>query len=393
MAGGGGGQQQGGGGDNAYAPIWMIAILLVFGGMTWYLFKQHIVAVVFFLKVWQGQMVMWLLNTFAAVSVKIFSIQRIQNLHDALLYMQTTDPASVPAAKMLTAMNIVGNWVKWPFCIIALILAWRLHSSNFIAQYKTPYNMKSLLLAESTNWPQVAPVSTLDIVKMDIDTGPWAMALTPLDFCEKHKLLSKELIQMIEPNGRKGPIDVRVKVDKQGARRIFTSQLGPYWHGVKTLSPQIKFIFAACLCRIERDKDAGQKLLGQASLSYNPQKNTVDLSGADAIIKKHQASKVVQKIVNTHAYIYTVVIGMMVAARDDGVFAASDFLWLKPYDRKLWYVLNCVGRITPYPEVSGIYAHYFAEKEIRRRCMVPIVDEAVKGLESSIADIKFKPPE
>lgn len=389
----GGGQQQQGGMDNAYAPIWIIAMCALFGGLGWFLFRAQIVGFIFFVKLWQAKMIVWLLNKFAVVAVKVIPIVHIQNLSKALVYMQATDPTTVPAGKMLTVMNIVSSWIKWPVCFIAGILAWRLHASNFLAQYKTPYNMKSLLIAEAHNWPQVAPVSSLDLVKVDINTGPWSMALTPLDFAEKHNLLTKELIQVIEPNGRKGPIEVRVKVDKAGARRVFTSQLGAYWHGVKSLSPQMKFIFAACLARIERDRDAGQKLLDQASLSYNAKKNIVNLSGADAIIKRHQSSKVVQKIVNQHAYVYTVMAAMMVAARDDGVFPSSDFLWMKPYDRRLWYVLNCAGRVTPYPEVAGIYAHFYAEREVKRRCMVPIVDEAVKGLEMAISEIKFKPPE
>lgn len=381
------------GGDNAYAPIWIMAMILVFGGAIWFFFKAQIITAIFFIKVWEGKLVYLLLSTFQSLTFNIIPLRRLEILRDGIDYMQMVDPGSVSGKKLWAGMNIVGWWLRWPVGGGLLFMAWHLHNSNFTAKYKQAYNMKSLLNEEYRNWPQVAPVVGLDLVKEDIDEGPWAMSMTPLAISEKNNLLHKELIQVIEPSGRKGPIEMRVKVDKAAARRVFISQLGPYWHGVKSLSPQAKFIFAACLCRIERDGATGKKLLDQAALSFDSSKNTVDLSGADAIIKKHQGSKVVQKIVNKHAYVMTVMCSMLEAARLDGVFPTSDFLWLKPYDRKLWYVLNCVGRQTPYPEVAGIYAHWYAERELRRRCMVPIVDEAVRGLEIAIADIKFTPPD
>ena len=73
--------------------------------------------------------------------------------------------------------------------------------------------------------------------------------------------------------------------------------------------------------------------------------------------------------------------------------ASAEFLWLKPLDRKLWYFLNTVGRQTPVPEVAGVFAHWVAEIRIKRPLQVPVVDQAVKGLEIAIEDILFEPEE
>ncbi len=35
------------------------------------------------------------------------------------------------------------------------------------------------------NWPQITPVLDLDLIKTDIDKGPWAMAMTPMQFCKR----------------------------------------------------------------------------------------------------------------------------------------------------------------------------------------------------------------
>ena len=110
-----------------------------------------------------------------------------------------------------------------------------------------------------------------------------------------------------------------------------------------------------------------------------------------SIIKKYQNSEIVQEIVAKHAYLLTVMASLIQAARDDGVVPSSEFLWLKPVDRRLWYMLNCVGRQTPYAEVAGPFGHWRAEKEMGRPSLVPMIDEAIKALEIAIKEIKLTP--
>ena len=82
---------------------------------------------------------------------------------------------------------------------------------------------------------------------------------------------------------------------------------------------------------------------------------------------------------------------LLQASRDDGVVPSSEFLWLKPIDRRLWYVLNCVGRQTPYSEVAGPFAHWKAERAMKRKMLVPMVDEAIRALEIAIKEVKLSP--
>jgi len=55
-------------------------------------------------------------------------------------------------------------------------------------------------------------------------------------------------------------------------------------------------------------------------------------------------------------------------------------------------MLNTVGRQTPFSEVAGPYAHWLSEEELGRKIIVPMVDEAVIGLEVAIGEI-IAPPE
>ena len=51
------------------------------------------------------------------------------------------------------------------------------------------YQMKDLVRLEKENWPQISSVAGLDLLNTDIDTGPWAMAMQPMQYCKKYKLL------------------------------------------------------------------------------------------------------------------------------------------------------------------------------------------------------------
>ena len=114
---------------------------------------------------------------------------------------------------------------------------------------------------------------------------------------------------------------------------------------------------------------------------------------ATSVLKKYQQVENVQQVLSQHAYLLTAMASLLEASRDDGVMPSADFLWLKLVDRRLWYMLNCVGRQTPYVEVGGPFAHWVAEKVTGRRSLAPMIDEAIKGLEIAVKEVKLSPQE
>jgi intracellular multiplication protein IcmP len=54
-------------------------------------------------------------------------------------------------------------------------------------------------------------------------------------------------------------------------------------------------------------------------------------------------------------------------------------------------MLNCIGRQTPYSEVAGPFAHWRAENVMGRRSLVPMIDEAIKALDTAIKEVKLNP--
>ncbi|EKE24676.1 MAG: IcmP [uncultured bacterium] len=163
------------------------------------------------------------------------------------------------------------------------------------------------------------------------------------------------------------------------------------WQGTQYLQPHIKGLFAAFAARLNADSVSAAKLIKQFNLSCRLK--NIDMRHVDEILKKYENTKLVQRITQKHAYVYTVMASMLEGAREDGVQASADFLWLKPVDRRLWYVLNNVGRQTAFVEIAGAFAHWKAEKEAGIKLLTPMVEEATKALEIVLKEIVYKPDE
>lgn len=365
-------QQQGG--DNSMGPVWIMVLLVLTAYVIWEFAHQYIVSFVFFLNIAQAH----LLNFFIDSST----------LKQDINLMQTIDPATVEWRQMIALSKNVGNYMRYPVLVILACLAVLLYRSNITLKFRKTYNMGSLRKQEQYNWPAIMPVIKEDLVDSDINKGPWAMALSPMEFAKKYNLLKKEDILLDNP--RSGQ-DMTAGLRRGDAKRVFTLQLGPYWDGFERCPPHVKALAAVFLARMNRDRDSAQMILESIDKSYTQGK--INYSIAASVLRKYQNSESAQRVASQHAYLLTVMASLLEEARDDGVVPTAEFLWLKPVDRRLWYMLNCVGRQTPYSEVGGVFAHWKAEREIGRRCLVPMIDEAIKALEIAIKEVKLSPKE
>jgi intracellular multiplication protein IcmP len=298
------------------------------------------------------------------------------------------NPSNVQFTDVMTAGNMVGRILRIPLVIILVICAMLVFVSSTTRVFKRTYNMRDLAKEEKTNWPQITPVIDLDLIKTDIDTGPWAMAMTPVQFCKKFRLLDEVKPQRQEGMHRKDWDRIDVVLKRGEANKLFALQLGPLWRGTNNLPPHARALFAVFAARINADTAPAAKLLAQLSVSCMAKQ--LNMEGVDELLKKHENTKLVQQKVQSHAYVTTVMATMLAGAREDGVQASSDFLWLKPLDRRLWYTLNTVGRQTPFVEVAGVFAHWVAEKEAGRKLIVPMVEEATNAVELALKEVVYK---
>lgn len=271
----------------------------------------------------------------------------------------------------------IGRFTNIPFIVILGYFTYRVWKQNPSQRFKRILTMKSLKQSEQKIWPYIAPVVDVDFMSQSFDKGPYAMGLRPYDFAIKYHLLSE-------------PKNVN-SLDRKKSEKLFISQLGkPFssFNRLKKHEQALLAIFAAHGCG---DKKGAMKAINDIAIS-SAQKSIQkmpDFSSAKLLFKYCEDPRV-QEIFKKHAYSYTIMAQMLEFARGTGVFPPSYFIWLKPKDRTLWYILNCVGRQVSFVECAGIFSHWRAEQTANHKLDVPFVTKAIDGLEKALSEIKIK---
>lgn len=370
---------QGQGGDNSLAPLWIMVGVFILFAFIWYFYSAAIIK--FILIIREAEVML--------ISLFIPS-EWSGNLNHIMQFIQTAQAnhyANVSFHDLIVVSTQVGSYFSWPAA--ALLIAWAvlLYMGNVTAQFRKSYNMKSMVAAEKRHWPFITPVVGLDLVHEDIEKGPWSMANTPMEFARRNNLLIVEEPESTSPFLKSKSI-LTATINMEDTRRVFALQLGATFRGVDALPPHTRALFAVFAGRIAADRDGPVKLLTQIARSSATGK--LDFSGTDELLKKHKDNKIIQKVLKQHAYVLTVMASMLERARDDGVVPCSEFLWLKPLDRRLWFMLDSVGRQTPFTESAGPFSHWIAEKEFGRKLNVPMIENAAVGLDLAVREIIYK---
>ena len=372
-------QQQPQGQENSLDFLWMIVLIVATVLLIWYFGKDYIVAGVFYVKSWE---------IIAVKSVLSFFDSIIGFLHLPTIDLTSLDKSMGIISKQVGAVDFktvtevstsVGKFIRYPIILILIFLAVRLYFGSISLQFKTIFSMQKLKDMEKVNWPRIIPVVSQNLIDDDINKGPWAMSMNPMQFCKKNDLL--------EEYTKDGKPAVSLK--RGIAHRVLALQLGSLWRGnLEVLPEHVQALLAIFAARVNGDTDSSDALLDQIGVSLGK-----DFSGTRILLKKHINNKSVVKTMSKHAYITTMMASMLDLTRGAGVLASADFLWLKPVDRRLWYVLNSVGRQTAAPEVAGVFAHWLVEQRLEYPIKTPMVDAAVDGLEEVLGEIIYEPEE
>jgi hypothetical protein len=89
-----------------------------------------------------------------------------------------------------------------------------------------------------------------------------------------------------------------------------------------------------------------------------------NLQVAQWIVDKYRHNDLARRMFAVHHWEYTYWFELFVQAKRRGKIPDSEFRWLKPADRTLWYTLNTVGRFTPHTESAAAFNMHAFE----RRC-------------------------
>lgn len=275
------------------------------------------------------------------------------------------------------ATGVYTRWLVVPLTALAAALI--LFKGNPMRDFRRRLSPESLAKTQAKLWPEIAPTVGLNLNKGDITKGKWAVAMTEWEFARTHKLVDQE--------GR---------LNRDLARSVFARQLGAVWRGPEALPTHAKAIYAAlCLSIVGKRDEAIARLRSMAAEFGTDEKGSVSNMKLDWVgpaIASTADHPVVQRAIRRHAYNCTVMASLLQGSRGAGVLPSSMFIWLKPTDRQLWYVLNGVGRYAFFVECAGAMSHWLHEKSVDTKVLTPCVDKAVEGLEQALGEFESEDP-
>lgn len=355
--------------------FWLICIICGAAIIFWWVDEKYVVAPIFFIRDAEINVVRWLALLWMPIAkflhLPLPNLDQLQALEE---YIQQADPNQVGWNKFAAINAEFGRWVRYPVMFILLgLAAFAIFRRG--GQFQHHYDMKSLRVVGKEIWPQITPIISLDLVKEDIDTGSWAMAIPPLNFARHHDLLTTKVVSA-----------KKIWILKQKpAYRLFVLQLGPLWKGLAHLPIHAKALAYVFLARATGQRPAANSMLKQIAVSASS--GQLDFTDVSEKLKAFHGHNIIKWLEKRYAYISTLLASLLEIARSDGVLASAEFLWLKPVDRRLWFVLNSVGRRTSVVEVAGVYSHWKAEKKVGRALKTPMVKGAVDALDEALQTI------
>lgn len=303
--------------------------------------------------------------------------------------------ASTPSDKltydMVSAMTGMAMMpLRWVFAlIIGYISFWALFKGPG-TQYVEVFNLDRFIKFQANSFKVISPFVNFNPneqpprppgTPVPAELPLFAEALGPEEWLAYH--------QIPVPDG---------VVDPNAAFKAFARQLGPRWQGAKKLKPYQQILLAAFCLKAARKRYEADDMLGLLATCWSHEKG-LDLSKQKGLIvqaRKILASKDmgynVLKNCNQHAWVTTALLrGLLTAREEGGVLAPAQFVWLRGYDRELWYPLNNLGRKSAHMEAIGAMAHFRQEKRSERPIPKPKVEEAVQSIVEYMAGSDARP--
>jgi len=245
--------------------------------------------------------------------------------------------------------------------------------------YRQKLGLEGLIRRQASNFPVIAPFVKFNPANqpprppgspVPAEMPPFAEALGPEEWIAYNNIPI--------PDGN---------LDQKAAFKAFKKQLGPRWKGAKALAPHKQILLAAFCLKAARKRSQSDEMMGRLAQCWTVEKglklsrDRSLLREARKVLADKSLSDVTLQRANRHAYETTALMGALATAREEGgVLAPAQFVWLRAYDRTLWYPLNNLGRESNHAEALGAMAHYRSEKRTQRPIPVPKMEEAVESI-------------
>lgn len=315
------------------------------------------------------------------------------------------DPVLLPWETVQKVLSYTGAWIRWPFVLLLVLFGVASIFMGRTGSLVRRFNMESLLRNNADVFPCLRPVvgrGKYLLSPESYDSGPWRIARTPVQFAVEHGLLLNEAGEPFTSDQalRHGlpstelPAWGHARLDEAKALTVLQEQLGKWFEGYDGLSPCRRALAVAFLAYADGDKKGCVALLDAVSLSYReengqatcPVLETEEFAGRlEKTWEQHKSVLRERSLLNHVAFELPWFMALLYRARRKGVLASSQFLWLRPLDRPLWYALNQCGGRAAWAEGFAPWAHYTAEEQAGRALAEPHVAPAVASLKQALS--------
>lgn len=312
------------------------------------------------------------------------------------------NPASLNWENMSTILYFTGQYIRWPFLFILILLGISSHFLSRTKELTRKFSMATLLKNNAEIFPCLTPVvgrGDYLLSRESYDSGNWTIARSPLQFAAQHNLLlssnnlpfASDQILHEGLGSKEMPAWSNAHFDEVTAEKIFTEQLGKFVQNFEEMTPVRQVIATAFALHATGKKKKGIKLLDSLSISYHEDEKTppecTQLKNASFMnkVKKYWLSMPqIENLSDKHAFELTWFMELLTLARKKGLLAPAQFLFLKPIDRPLWYALNQCGGRTAWTEGAAAWSHYQAEKMAKKAITEPQIAGAIFGLKKEL---------
>ena len=305
---------------------------------------------------------------------------------------------------MQAVLSYTGKWIRWPYALLLVLLGAVSVFMGRTGGLVRRLNMETLLQNNAESFACLRPIvgrGKYLLSPESYDTGCWRIARTPVQFAlEQGLLLDAQGIPFtVEQGLQKGlantdlPAYGHAALDEKKTAIVLQKQLGAPFSGVGSLSLLHKALASAFMAYACGEKKACVHVLDTLSGSY-----TEKDSPACPVLEQPDFQELLTRTLEKHSHILNSQLmgrhsafllpwfmALLTLARKKGVLATSQFLWLRPLDRPLWYALSQCGGRAAWAEGFAAWAHYAAEEKAKKSLAEAKTARAVTRLRETLA--------
>lgn len=399
--------------EDPIALIFIIVVVFVGAMVLWNTIHTYFATIIVYVRYVEAIM-LWLPGKYFNLPLFNQAYELIYGLckpdNNSIIGLCTRDMSTITLGQLLETsipFNIIFSifFLKKIYCFNKEI-----RSYHPKIKFKKEHNVFSFINEQKINFKHISLYEKLDLLDKDLTDPVYGMSETVRQFCFKNKLIDGW--QEMDDKSFVPTLNI------QKTLNILSAQLGQVWSGNKLneLSVSETIIIAIAVPRVaatdsalsneEFDKAMSDsnnllmkmweyfdldKIVGDGVVKDEHLHPSIDLEEPrKLIVKYYQESEKVRAIFNKHAYVRTIIYGLITESRRLGVLSAADLGWMQFFDREMYFILSTIGRQTAFAEACGVLSHFLYEIRIGDSYPEPLVDKGMEGIKFIMTEvIKF----